>query len=193
MFFIHFNDDILLYNLLYNWSYIHKSIKILNFELISSILQISLSNNFLVYSNPMIFSDKICLDFVFNNIRKFYSFLHDQARESIPYRTGRYGRYIPYRSLKLYRNTCVSFQLYWVVPTIPDEISCFSQKNHTEPEHDFQIKRKEKFSNPVSLSSFSNILTYSFSLCYCYCQKVTAMLLESHFANLLLLPLLLLC
>ena len=30
MFFIHFNDDILLYNLLYNGSYIHKSIK--NFE-----------------------------------------------------------------------------------------------------------------------------------------------------------------
>ena len=112
MFFIQFNDDILIYNLLYNGSYIHKSIKILNFELISSILQISLSNNFLVYSNPMIFSDKICLDLVFNNIRKFYSFLHDQARESIPYRTGRYGRYIPYRSLKLYRNTCVSFQLY---------------------------------------------------------------------------------
>ena len=84
-------------------------LKILNFELISSILQISLSKNFLVYSNPMIFSNKICLDLVFNNIRKFYSFLHDQARESIPYRTGRYDRYIPYRSLKQYKNTCVSF------------------------------------------------------------------------------------
>ena len=84
-------------------------LKILNFELISSILQISLSNNFLVYSNPMIFSNKICLDLVFNNIRKFYSFLHDQARESIPYRTGQYDRYIPYRSLKQYKNTCVSF------------------------------------------------------------------------------------
>ena len=34
-----------MYNLLYNGSYIHKSIKILNFELISSILQIPLSNN----------------------------------------------------------------------------------------------------------------------------------------------------
>ena len=69
MFFIQFNDDILIYNLLYNGSYIHKSIKILNFELISSILQIPLSNNFLVYSNPMIFSDKICLDLVSNNIK----------------------------------------------------------------------------------------------------------------------------
>ena len=63
----------------YNGSCIHISIKIFNFELISSILQIPLSNNFLVYSNPMIFSDKICLDLVYNNIRKFYSFLHDQG------------------------------------------------------------------------------------------------------------------
>ena len=79
MFFIQFNDDILIYNLLYNGSYIHKSIKILNFEFISSILQIPLSNNFSVYSNPMVFSYKICLDLVLNNIRKFYSFLHNQG------------------------------------------------------------------------------------------------------------------
>ena len=52
---------------------------ILNFEFISSILQIPLSNNFSVYSNPMIFSYKICLDLVLNNIRKFYSFLHNQG------------------------------------------------------------------------------------------------------------------
>ena len=85
-------------------------------------------------------------------------------RESISYRTGRYGRYIPYWSLKRYRNPCVSFLFkYWsyrVVPAIPNEISCFGWKNHTRLEHDFQIKKKEKFSDPVSLSSFSNILTY---------------------------------
>ena len=79
MFFIHFNDDILIYNLLYNGSYIHKSIKILNFEFISSILQIPPSNNFSVYSNPMVFSYKICLDLVLNNIRKFYNLLHNQG------------------------------------------------------------------------------------------------------------------
>ena len=92
-------------------------------------------------------------------------------RESISYRTDRYGRYIPYWSLKPHRSPCVLFlfkyRSYWVVSAIPDEISCFGRKNHTGLEHDFQIKKKEKFSDPVSLSSFSNILTYSLSLC-CY-------------------------
>ena len=76
--------------------------------------------------------------------------------ESIPYRT---GRYFPYRSLKRYRNTCVSFRfkyrLYRVVPDIPDEISHIGRENHTGPEHDFQIKNKEKFSDPISLSALS--------------------------------------
>ena len=79
--------------------------------------------------------------------------------KSVPYRTDRYGRYIPYRSLKRYRNTCVSFRfeyrLYRVVPAIPDEISYFGRKNHTGLEHDFQIKKKEKFSDPISLSPLS--------------------------------------
>ena len=76
--------------------------------------------------------------------------------ESIPYRT---GRYFPCRSLKRYRNTCVSFRfkyrLYRIVLAIPDEISHFGRKNHTGPEHDFQIKKKEKFSDPISLSALS--------------------------------------
>ena len=93
------------------------------------------------------------------------------SRKSTLYRTGQYGRYIPYRSLKRYKNTCVSFQFKHrskrVVPAIPNEISCFGRKNHTGLKHDFQIKRKEKFSDPISLPSFSNILTYSLSLCCC--------------------------
>ena len=121
---------------------------------------------------------------------------HFKTRKLIPYRTSRYSWDIPYWSLKRYKNTCVSFwfkyQSYRVVLAILDEISCFGRKNHIVQEHDFQIKKKEKFSDPVSLSSFSNILTYSLSLCCYCCQKVTATLSESHFANLLLLPLLLL-
>ena len=117
-------------------------------------------------------------------------------RESISYHTDRYDRYIPYWSLKPHRSPCVLFlfkyRSYWVVSAIPDEISCFGRKNHTGLEHDFQIKKKEKFSDPVSLSSFSNILTYSLSLCCYRCQKVTATLPDSHFGNILLLPLLLL-
>ena len=79
--------------------------------------------------------------------------------ESIPYHTGRYGRHYPYLTLKQYQNTCVSFRfkyrLYWVVPAIPDEISHFGRKNHTGPKHDFQFKKKEKFSDPISLSPLS--------------------------------------
>ena len=114
--------------------------------------------------------------------------------KSVSYRTGRYGRYIPYRSLKRYRNTCVSFRfkyrLYWIVPAIPDEISYFVRKNHTGPEHNFQIKKNEKFSDPISLSPSSVTYTYGLSLCCCRRQKITATLLESHFVDLLLLPLL---
>ena len=114
MFFIHFNDDILLYNLLYNGSYIHKSIK--NFEFWIDFFN---STNFSIKQFLGLFQSNdflICLDLVFNNIRKFYNFLHDQARESIPYRTGQYGRYIPYRSLKQYRNTCF---ILVQIPVIP--------------------------------------------------------------------------
>ena len=112
--------------------------------------------------------------------------------DTAPYRT---GWYFPYPSLKRYQNTCVSFRfkyrLYWVVLAIPDEISHFGRKNHTGSEHDFQFKKKEKFLDPISLSpSFSNILTYDLSLYSCRRQKITATLPESHFANLLLLPLL---
>ena len=42
-----------------------------------------------------------------------------------------------------------------LVPAIPDEITHFGRKNHTGPEHDFQIKKKEKFSDPISLSPLS--------------------------------------
>ena len=114
---------------------------------------------------------------------------------SILYRIGWYGRYFPYQSLKQYRNTCVSlrfkYQLYRVVPATSDEIAYFGQKNCTGLEHDFQIKRKEKFLDPVSLPSFRYILTSDLSLCYCRHQKITATLPESHFVDLLLLPLLL--
>ena len=75
---------------------------------------------------------------------------------------GQISRYFPYQILKQYRNTCVSFwfkyRLFRVGQAISDEISHFGLKNHIGPEHDFQIKKKEIFSDPISLSAL--LVTY---------------------------------
>ena len=117
-----------------------------------------------------------------------------RARKLIQYRTGQYGQYFSLLELKTVQKH-MNFILVQI-PVIPG-CSDYTKRNiifrpeksyHTETWFSDQKERKI-FKSNISLPSFSYILTYNLSLCCCHRQKITAMLLESHFVDLLLLPL----
>ena len=92
-----------------------------------------------------------------NLLLVFFSSIWCKCKKSTPYRSGRYGRYLSYRSVNRYRNTYVSFRFKF--QPIPDCTGLTGENQVFRP-----VKKKPEKHTTKKEKSQENVIATAFSL-----------------------------